>query len=100
MVIPVVGPAPLSPVAVVPELRADDVLAVLAAVVVPAAFPNVLCLPAHLSCLRNTDVRHFHIATPVVYHTGSGTTTSEVLKASHTKDEGLRTRVPDSVVVH
>ena len=77
-----------------------DVLAVHPAVAIPAAFPNVLCLPAHRSCLRNTDVRQLHLATPVVYHTGSGTATSEVLKASHTEDEVLRTRVLDSVVVH
>ena len=97
---PVVGLAPLSPVAAVPELHADDVLAVHAAVVVPAAFPNVLCLPALLSCLRNTDLRHLRLTTPVVHRTGSGTAASEVLKASRTKAEVLRARVPETLVVH
>ena len=100
VVTPVVGSAPLNLVAAVPELHAGDVLAVHAAVVVPPAFPNVLCLPALLSCLRNMDLRHIRLTTPVVYHAGSDTATSEVLKASHTKDEVLRTRVLDSVVVH
>ena len=49
VVIPVVGPAPLSPVAVVPELRADVVPAAPAAVVAPATSLGGLCFLALLS---------------------------------------------------
>jgi hypothetical protein len=100
VVTPVAGPAPLSPVAVLPELDADDVPAAPSAVVVPATFPSVLCLLALLSCLQSTDFRHIRLTALVARHAGSGTITSEVLKASRTKHEDLRNRVLDSGVVH
>ena len=60
--------APPSPVAVASVQRADDAPAVPAAVVAPATSPDVLCLPALLSCLRNRDLRHLCLTTPVVHN--------------------------------
>ena len=60
--------APLSPVAVASVQRADDAPAAPAAVVAPATSLDVLCFPALLSCLRNRDLRHLCLTTPVVHN--------------------------------